>query len=232
MNPDKDMSSRAAMSVKFDLLRVQLENTIVRPAVIAIVASTAGDGGEAAARGLASSLARAGYSTLFVDTSLSSHNRSKSVPSLSLDEIGLLQSTPDPKAGIVAVLTLGDLSLQKVTSQRDVLSAFKIFRRKFDYAIINAEYSASKSFATSLFIGADAVVVSVRKGRREEVNDARLATALEGLGSRFLGLAALDSAVIEHYSVATNVSVTSDIRGHTAQLEKERKLRENAESAI
>jgi hypothetical protein len=232
VNPNQSASSRAAVSARFDLLRVQLENTVVLPAVIAIVASTAGDRGEVAARGLASSLASAGYSTLLVDTSVNSHSQSKSGPGLSLAEIGLLQSTPDPKAVIVKVLTLGDVTLQETTSQRDVQSALSIFRGKFDYVVISAEYGASKSFATSLFIAADAVVVSVIKGRREVDDDARLAAALEDIGSRFLGLVALDSTVIKDYSIATNLSTTFDVRREqTARLERDRKRRENAESA-
>jgi Mrp family chromosome partitioning ATPase len=201
--------------------------------VIAIIASTAGDGEQVAARGVASSLASAGYSTLFVDASLSSQHQSKSGPGLSLDEIGLLKSTPEPKPGIVAVMTLGDPTRQKTTSQRDVRSAFSIFQSRFDYVVISAEYGASKSFATSVFNAADAVVVSVRKGRREQLDDARLAAALEGIGSRFLGLVALDPATIENYSLATNISTTLGVRrGRTTAFKKEHKRRENAEGAI
>jgi Mrp family chromosome partitioning ATPase len=204
---------------------------VVRPAAIAIVASTAGDGREVAARGLASSLASAGYSTLLVDTPVDSPSQSKSGPGPSLAEIGL-QSTPDPKSGSLKVLTLGDLALQETTSQRDVQSALSIFRGKFDYVVISAEYGASKSFATSLSIAVDAVVVSVIKGRREVDDDARLAAALEDIGSRFLGVVALDTTLIKDLSGVTNVSATLNVRrGQATPLENGRKRRENAESA-
>lgn len=230
MKLDQNPSSSAAWSAQFDLLRVRLEAEVARPAVIALTSSTAEDSREIAARALAYSLATAGYSTLFVETSLASPNQSTPISGLALDEIGRLQSTPDPGAGIVAVLTLSDLTLQRTTGQRGLRSALEILRGKFDYVVISTGYGAATSFAESIVTAADAVLVSVKKGRREDANDGRLYAVLDHIGSRFLGVVVLDPLLTKNKPVAlVPDAVPNRRRNQSAQGDKERLRREIAQ---
>jgi len=185
----------AAGTADFDQLRARLEVEVARPAVIAITSSTDGDGKDIATRGLAYSLATAGYSTLLLYTSLGSRGPGKPAPGLTLEDIGR-QATPDPGTGNPAVLTLSDPLLQKTTSQRNLRSALEILRSKFDYVVIDAEQAVATSFATSLVGAADAVLVTVKAGRRVQSGDAALSAALERVGVRFLGVLALDGSII------------------------------------
>ncbi len=230
MTPDGSRWPSDAVSGNFDLLRVRLETTFAKPAVVVVAATTTADGGEVVARGLASSFARSGYSTLFVDTSPDARNVTKSRAEFLLDEMGPL-SSPDPKSGIVSVVAMRDRTPQRMTSQRDVQSALSEFRNKFDYVLVSADYSASKSFATSLFTAADATVVSVTKGRRESADDTRLAAALESIGSRFLGVIAVTLEVERPSFVGGTFSTPINLRReHRNAVEKDLQHRKNAES--
>jgi hypothetical protein len=214
-------------SPKFDLLRVRLEAEVQRPAVIAITSSTAQDGKDIAARELAHSLAATGYATLLVDTSLTSLNPSKLSPGLSLDEIGRLQSTADPKTGVVNVLTLSDATLQRTTNTFVLESALQILRGKFDYVVISTGHGASASFSTSIVAAADAVLVSVRTGRREDAGDFGLAADLERIGSRFVGVVALDPSVIDEDLITSlRAGIPDGQRSSKAQVKSERHPRE------
>jgi Mrp family chromosome partitioning ATPase len=231
MKLNENSSYPVTVSAKFDLLRVRLEAEVARPAVIALASSTAEDGREIAARALASSLANAGYSTLLVETSLAGGSQSKSGPGLTLDEIGRLQSTPAPGPGIVAVLTLSDLTLQRTTGQRVLQSAFEILRSKFDYVVISTGHGAATSFAESIVTAADAVLVTVKRGRREGASDARLSAALDHIGSRFLGVVSLDASIMKDDQIGSVFPVAPN--GHlskTPQKDIGRQRREIAES--
>ncbi len=214
----------------FDLLRAQLEVQLQRPAVIAITSSTAEDGKEVAAWALAYSLATSGYPTLFVDTSLAGPSITEPTRRLRLDELAH-QLSPSQGHGSFAALTLGDPTLQRTTSQRNITSAFEILRSKFDYVVVNTECGLSSSFAIAIVAAADSVLVTVKIGRREKDDDVRLSAALEQFGSRFLGVVALAPSVIEDSLAATSAPTTvSDWRPRqTAQMDKEPQRREVAE---
>jgi Mrp family chromosome partitioning ATPase len=232
MKPNVNLSSPAAGSANFDLLRVRIEGEVARPAVIALASSTAEDGREIVSRALASSLATAGYSTLLVETSLTSRGKSKPNPGLTLEEIGCLQATPAPRPGIVAALTLSDLTLQRTTGQRSLESALETLRSKFDYIVFSTGYGAASSFAESIVTAADVVLVTVRKGRREGSDDARLCAVLDHIGSHFLGVVALNPSIINDEPVnPVPVTVPIGRRNQTAQVDMKRERREIAESS-
>jgi Mrp family chromosome partitioning ATPase len=220
----------AVGTATFDLLRARLEFEIAPPAVIAITSSTAEDGKEIAARGLAYSLATTGYATLLLDTCLASRSPSMPPQKLTFEEAGR-QLTPDSGAGTISVLNLGDLLMQKVTNQRHIASALGILRSKFDYVIINTDNGGSTAFAASVVATADAVLVTVKKGRRKTVDDARLSAGLERIGPRLLGVIALDPSIIKVDPTVAHVpDAIPDWRGReTAQVNKEHRHREVAE---
>jgi Mrp family chromosome partitioning ATPase len=179
----------------FDLLRARVEADITPPAIIAITSALTEDGRELASRGLASSLSTAGYATLLLDTSLDSRSLFSPPTGLFFDDIARQLIAPDPASGILVFLTLSDARLQRTTSQRRIESCFEILRSKFDYIIISTG-GASDSFATSVLSGADSILVSVKLGRRERREDAALSRDLANMGSRFLGVIALQPATI------------------------------------
>lgn len=224
-------SSLAAGTGKFDLLRVRLEAEIARPAVIALTSSTSEDGSEVAAQGLANSLAGAGYSTLYIETSLAGRSQSKPAAELELGELARLQAVPNPASGVAAVLTLSDATLQRKTSQRGLQTALETLRSKFDYVVINAGYGASASFATSIVSAADAVLVAVKKGRREGADDTRLSSVLELIGARFLGVVSLDLWIVKSEKVSSVSAPKPEARrSQAAPVEKDRQRRDVAES--
>jgi Mrp family chromosome partitioning ATPase len=227
----KARASSAVETPSFDLLRAKVEFELGPPAVLAITSSTAEDGKEVTARGLAYSLAATGYATLYLDTCLTRRGLSLPPPQrLTFEEAGR-QLTPDPGAGKLAVLNLGDLLMQRVTNQRHVISALEILRSKFDYVIINTEYGGSTAFAATVVNAADAVLVTVKTGRRESPEDARLSAALEHIGPRFLGVVAIDPAMMnDDPSTAAVADGTAEPhRGHLAHVEKELQRREMVE---
>jgi Mrp family chromosome partitioning ATPase len=221
-------SPKMGATADFDLLRARLEVEIARPSVIAVTSSTNEDGKEIAAQGLAYSFAGTGYRALFVDSSLSGGGLSKPAPGLTLEEIGRLV-THDPGTGNSAVLTLNDIVLQRTTSRRNVESALDILRSKFDYVVISTEEGVSTPFATAIVSAADAVLVTVKTGRREKAGDTRLAAALRGIGSRFLGVLALDRTIIREGATIVTVAAANPRRTLPAHMDKTRQRLEVAE---
>jgi Mrp family chromosome partitioning ATPase len=213
----------------FDMLRAKLEFEVAPPAVIAITSSTAEDGKEIVARGLAYSLATAGYATLLLDTCLASRSPSMTPQRLTFEEAGR-QLTPESGPGI-AVLNLGDLLMQKVTSHRHILSALEILRSKFDYVIINTDCGGATAFAATVVASADVVLVTVKEGRRKTADDARLSGGLEHIGPRFLGVVALDPSIIkDDPTIAPVPDAISDWRrGGIEHVNKEHQPREIVE---
>jgi Mrp family chromosome partitioning ATPase len=180
---------------EFDLLRARLEAEVARPAVIAITSSTAEDGKEIAARGLASSLAGTGYPTLYIDTCSTSRNGPMPFMGMTLEQIGH-QVNPDP-SGHLTVLSLGDPLLQRTSSRRNIQLALEALRHKFDYIVVSTEHGVSSSFGMSIAAAADAVMATVRTGRREKAGDVRLSAALDRVGGRFLGVLMMDASAID-----------------------------------
>jgi len=206
----------------FDLLRARLEVEIPRPAVIAITSSTSLDGAEISARGLAHSLATTGYPTLFIDTVPSIRGSAKPTAGPTLEEIGR-QIEPASGGGNLAVLALGDVSLQKTTSQRNIHAALESLRGKFDYVVMNTEVGVASSFSTSVVAAADAVLVAVKTGRRQKAADAQLAALLNRLGVRFLGVLAVDSSITNADSnIIPGPGISKEVRRNSAvHVEKE-----------
>jgi hypothetical protein len=220
-------TSPGAGSASFDDLRAQLEGGVSRPAVIAIASSTSEDGKEIAARGLAHSLATTGYTTLLINVGLSGRGPAKQSSGLPLDEIVSRISTPSAGSGNLSVLTLSDPALQRTTSQRGVESALAILRRKFEFVVISTEFDASPSFTTSIVATADAVLVTVATGRRAKSDDARLSALLDRIGSRFLGVVAIDRAVIKEAAATFKAdTILEGQRGRAALPEREHTRRE------
>lgn len=195
MTQDKVPTSPAVDTPDFDLLRARLEAEVERPAVIAITSSTAEDGNDVAAWGLACSLAATGYPTAFIDTRASAPTFPEPAQRLRLDDI-VAQLSASREATSFAVLTLADPALQRRTSQRNIASAFDLLRGKFDYIVVAADSALSSPFAAALITAADSVLVAVKLGRRERNSDVKLSTALSPLGLHFLGIVALDPSVI------------------------------------
>jgi Mrp family chromosome partitioning ATPase len=194
----------AVGDVNFDLLRAKVESQVERPAVIAITAPTAHDGKETAVQGLTDSLVTAGYATLLLDTRLAGRSVAKPAQRLTFEEVGR-RLIPDCGVAKLMVLNLGDVYMQKSASQRDIQAGLEILRTRFDYVVINLDFGASKAFAASVVGASDAVLVTVKVGRRETSEDARLSADLESIGSRFLGVVALDPSIIGHNGAITPV---------------------------
>jgi cellulose biosynthesis protein BcsQ len=233
MNVDRTAAVPVS-SARFDALRARLEVDLVRPAVVAITASSETDGKEIAARGLAFSLATAGYRTLLIDTSPTHRGRSRIAPDTPLEEIVRQQASTQAASGsgIPAVLVLSDAYLQRTVSQRSLQSALATLRDAYDFVIFNTEFNIASPFTTGIFAGADAVVATVRTGRRATAADERLAVSLGRIGARFLGVVALEAAVIRDETVRTVPSVAesySDV-SRTTVSDGERPRRKTIES--
>ncbi len=171
----------------FDLLRAKVEAEVSHPAVVVITSATNLDCRAIAAQALATSLATTGYSTLLIDASSETDHAPCPVEGFSLDQIGCpeLVAASTSKLTVVA---LGE-SVQRSANQRNINTAFELLRERFDYVIISAGYPGSSSaFAATVLGAANAVLVSVKIGRRQTRGDARLAADLKRLGPRFLGL--------------------------------------------
>ena len=203
--------SFGSSAIKFDLLRAHVEREVKRSGVIAVTACTPKDGRDIAARGLAYSLATAGYSTLFVETSLADTRYVAPETGLSIEESGRKFVVPDSSTPNLAVLPLNDPTLQRTTSRRDMQSVLERLRKEFDYVVITVDYGASTVFAMAVIDNVDAALVCVRTRRRQSTADAGLSRALERLGPRYLGIIVLDALTIEGNDVAPRIAL-SDAR--------------------
>ena len=183
----RDSAGRA----EFDQLRAQVEAEVARPGVVAMTAASRPDAPGVAARGLAESLALAGYATLLIATS----SEAGGAATMTLQDVAH-SITPDATAAGPVVVSAGNSAQQRHVSRRAVQLAFETLRRKFDYVVVEASYENALPFATSVIAASDAVLVAVKAGRRERGADARLATALERDGVTFLGIVALDAKAI------------------------------------
>ena len=224
MNTFRNFPS-ANPAANFDLIRARVENDVPRPAVIVITSTTSEDGKEITARGLALSLAETGCKTLFVSASVGHSGPAKTTQMLDAEiarQLSLLSG-----AGNVSVLNLSDPGLQQRSGQRSIHSALTLLRDKFDYVVIDAECGAASSFATSLLASADALLVTVGKGRRAKSGDVRLAKILDRYGATFLGVLAVDAslAAVDPASV-TFSAIASDVRNsQTSFIDLERTSR-------
>jgi Mrp family chromosome partitioning ATPase len=195
MNAAQEASALSPGSPEFDLLRSLLETELSRPAIVAITSSSADDGKELASRGLATSLATAGYMTLLIDATPIAHPTSKA--STTSFEEAARRVVPKAESGTLHELSFTNPRTQKTASQRDIQNAFADLRAKFDYIVITTGSGLQTSFASSLLIAADAVLVTVRLGRRQSRDDARLSSLCDRDDVRFLGVVAIESAAIK-----------------------------------
>jgi Mrp family chromosome partitioning ATPase len=215
----------------FDLLRAKVEGDVPNPAIIAVTSSTHEDGRDVVARELASSLAATGYSTMLILAGDSKSGAPKTADTLPLDEIGR-RELASASTSKLALVSIGD-AVQRSTNQRHIKDAFELFREKFDYVVISAGFeSQANPFASTVIGVANAVLVSVKQGRRKSRVDARLSVQLNRLGSRFLGLVAMTKSTIEASTAALSVrpSPTSEAwRTPMTSVEKSSTRREVAE---
>jgi hypothetical protein len=91
-------------------------------------------------------------------------------------------------------MNVSDIHLKRTTSQVSLASALENLRRRVDYVIITTE--PFTSFGSSIFATADALLVSIRSGRRQGRNDIKLARVLDRSGDRFLGVIAVQRSTV------------------------------------
>jgi Mrp family chromosome partitioning ATPase len=199
-------SGESGDDVCADLMRVQLEAGIAFPAVVAITSATAEDGKEHIARRLAYSFAATGYATLLIDATLQSRRLADTPRGLAIAGIGRLHLAPDVESGKLAVLTLTDPTLRRTTSPSDMAAAIEklrdkfeavdILRGRFECVVVSPDAGTSNAFSNAMLSSADAVFVSVAKKRRKTADDKQLIAELESQGSRYMGLVAIDPAIM------------------------------------
>jgi hypothetical protein len=184
-------------------LRVRIEQAVPVSSVIAITSATAQDGKEIAARGLAYSLSLSGYSTLFIDTALATRTLAAVPRGLGIEEIGRRQVPSESAPGRLAVLTLDDITLHRTTSLRGMRAALDILRSKF---------GRPTAFGEVVAAGADAVLASVRLGRRPKDADGQLAAALGQARPRFVGVVTICPKVIASNATALVPAVAAPVK--------------------
>lgn len=184
------------MGAMFDVLRAKVEVEVSHPGVVAITSATNEDGREVTARSLAESLAVAGYSTLLIDVLSESTSAQGPAQGFTLEEIGRWVMLSESTSTLVAVNVVE--SGQRATNQRRIRAAFEVFRQKFDYTVISAGFQGPPDpFVRNVLSVVNAVLVTVRTGRRQARDDERLAADLKRLGPRFLGLVPITKATTE-----------------------------------
>jgi Mrp family chromosome partitioning ATPase len=192
--------------VNVDSLRLRLERELAVPAVIALTSATAEDGKELIARGLAHSFASIGYATLLIDTAPAGRTIENPPQGVVLAGIGRLHVVPDVGSGTLAVLSLTDPTLHRATSfhamkmaigyLRGKFESVEILQGKFDYVVISTDTGTANAVATAILTTANAVLVTVARGRRKTAEDRELVTELERLGARFMGLVVVAPALV------------------------------------
>jgi Mrp family chromosome partitioning ATPase len=183
------------MAAIFEHIRAKVETDVAHPAVVAITSATNEDGRELAARALAASLAAAGYSTLLIDAHSETNGSLSPVEGISLDEIARREIATDSSK--LAVFSIAE-SVQRKSNHRHTKAAFDILRERFDYIIISANLRGSlHPFAANVVSLANAVLVSVKLGRRRTRDDSRLAANLNRLGPKFRGIFSMTQSTMD-----------------------------------
>ncbi len=187
----------------FELIRGRIESGVERPGVIAVTSAIAGDGKSAASHGVASSLASIGYRTLLVDAACRSDAIIRSGASASVEE-SLLETSCDSVVLGLRIASLTNSTLQERASLLAVERGFVAIRGggRYDYIIVDAGCALMSAFSAHLVSAADGVLVAVRAGRRQRIEDVRLSERLNELASaQFLGVLAISPSLIGSGSV-------------------------------
>jgi Mrp family chromosome partitioning ATPase len=181
---------------KVALLRARIEVDVGRPGVIAITSGVPGDGKSVTACGLASSLGTAGYRTLLIDATVAWHGEAQHPHRLTLEETALRTSV-NCEVRNLKLLSLSDPGLQQKTSRTSMEDLFALLRERYDYIVVDTNCALDSAFARYVIAASDAVLVAVRSGRRQKLEDVKLSTYLGHIGSRFLGVIAVDRKAIK-----------------------------------
>jgi len=198
-------------SDSFDLLRVRIEGAVSPPGVISVTSGKVGDRQNVAAHGLADALANAGYKTLLIDTSLPGPDTVAQKRSLTLAEI----AASTPAEGLTTTLheaTFANEAVQQMTALTALRDVFDDLRQRFDYIVVETECALASSFALNVAGLANAVLVSIKKGRRLSAADEKLARILGTDERRFLGVIAVDKSITEDRVVPATRSLALTTR--------------------
>jgi receptor protein-tyrosine kinase len=224
-------TQRGAREPSFEVLRGRIESGVERPGVVAVTSAISGDGKSATAQGLAAALAAIGYRTLLIDAGKRSGALIQPATSASI-EATLIESACDTAIAGLSVASLTNPTLQRRASLQNVGQALAAVRESYDYVVVDADCALTSAFSAHLVGSADAVLVTVRAGRKQHSEDMRLAEALADSDLRFFGVVAVSPAIIGSTSSLIGIRNPQPDRAiETRRLNRESFLR-NARPSI
>jgi Mrp family chromosome partitioning ATPase len=176
---------------QFRALRGRIETTLPEHAVIAVTSALQGDGASVTAAGLAEALKGAGYRCVLVDAR---------------GEFG------DADPAIAYDFRLSPPSGMTI-SRGFALSAFRQLRSEADYIVVDTPPSSIDGSALVTCSAADAILVTIRSGRRQAEADQQLSEILGSAGNTVLGIVLVSDELLEmnHEREHTAAKSTSDV---------------------
>jgi cellulose biosynthesis protein BcsQ len=195
----------------FDLLRARIENSVNQPGVVAVTSAARSDGKTAAAHGLATSLGSAGYRTLLIDVGVQKDVSVWPASRASMEDV-LIEAARESAVPRVSIASLASPALRRDSSLPTVSRALAAVRGSYDYIVVDAGCALESALSAHFVSSADAVLVSVRAGRRRLAQDARLAESLDLLDAQFFAVVAISPSMIDSESTIVRVRSSEPVR--------------------
>jgi Mrp family chromosome partitioning ATPase len=182
---------------QLEILRAQLETVLPAPCILLLSSARSDDGKGLVAAGLARCMAAAGYSTLLVhaderkpdvDPTLEQPASLKELCDLG---VGRFSSRTSP-----GVMALPSRKISHTVSRDDVSRFGETCRNAYQITIVEAASLLTNSFAMLAAFNADAVLLTIREGRRVCAIDRQLAKTLAREKVPFLGVVSVEAAII------------------------------------
>jgi Mrp family chromosome partitioning ATPase len=160
---------------QFRALRGRIETTLPEHAVIAVTSARPGDGASVTAAGLAKALKGAGYRCVLVDARGEFGDAHTSIA---------YDFRLSPPAGMTI-------------SRGFAISAFRQLGAEADYIVVDTPPSSIDGSALVTCSAADAILVTIRSGRRQVEADQQLSESLGAAGNTVLGIVLVSDELLE-----------------------------------
>jgi hypothetical protein len=182
---------------QIEMLRAQLETVLPAPCLLVLSSARDDDGKNLVASALARCMAVAGYSTLLV----LADDQKRSLDNV-LDQPASLKEVYEQGVARFAsgtspcVMALSSRRISYSVSREDVARFGEACRDSFQITILEAASILTNSFAMLAALNADAVLLTIREGRRVCAQDRLLARLLAREKAPFLGVVSVEAAAI------------------------------------
>jgi Mrp family chromosome partitioning ATPase len=172
-----------AVAASMSALRARLESELPSPGLLCVTSALAGDGKSVTAYEVALAFTRAGHRTLLVDANEFCAGSKPACALADIARIGvypLVSANGSGETPATISIATGTSSVQP--SKEVVSAACAQFRAQFSYTVVDTAPAPQSALAISFATASDGVLLAVREGRSQHLNDKLVVDLLKHAG--------------------------------------------------